>query len=450
MSSPKSAPWLLFVKLSMAMALVPGFLMGAAMLAVVLSPGPGGGDPLWYAAARQAHGHAQLIGWGGAMILGVGLHFLPRMRGSRRRGDNIIVPLFWILAAGMVVRVIVPLLALLETGESLSVALLTSGTWIETLGVLGLVTVMAWLLRDGPPLAKKKAFTEMIPMLTVAGVSLLAAMIAWSAGAAGMLWQATSGPILPPNLDSLAVDVASFGFIPAISIGMSARVFPLFFRVPLTRRPLLQASAILLAAGVITIIARHFLPASDLVRGLALILPAAGLAVGTLAVRVFGPRLQFPGDAGRYSTWKEPAALAAASAYIWGLLAAVMLVLEGLSRWGIRLTPSSVPHDLPLHLVGAGFMTLLILGVAPIMLPGFGGAKPAGISFVWAALIAGNGAVLLRILPLIAGTFSSGAGGAAWTSTAFAAAGAAGMAAVACIAVQLWVSLRPIAHAAKS
>ena len=30
----------------------------------------------------QAHGHAQLFGWAGLFVIGVGLFFLPRLRGT--------------------------------------------------------------------------------------------------------------------------------------------------------------------------------------------------------------------------------------------------------------------------------------------------------------------------------------------------------------------------------
>jgi uncharacterized protein involved in response to NO len=37
---------------------------------------------LWWLAAAQAPGHIQLFGWAGLMVLSVGFHFLPRLRGA--------------------------------------------------------------------------------------------------------------------------------------------------------------------------------------------------------------------------------------------------------------------------------------------------------------------------------------------------------------------------------
>lgn len=424
-------PWVSFVNLSFLMALGPGFLLGALMLVVPLA---GPVDPSWYGVARQAHGHAQLTGWGGAMILGVGLYFLPRLRGSRRNADRWVVPWFWLFALGLAARVVGPLLSpWLPVRWEL--VLLMGGTWLETAGGLGLTALLIWVMRDGPPLAKKRAFMAMLPLLAVAGASFLLALAVWAVGAFG-----ASGGVLPAAYDRAAVDLATLIFIPAISIGMSVRVFPLFFRVPVARHHLLPWSALFLAAGAAFILIRAVLPQQPVVNALALLLPGTGIAVGTIAVRVFEKRAPFPGDRGIYSPWKEPAAIGAVSAYIWGALASIVLLLAGAGHMGMSLTHVSIPHDLVLHMLGAGFMTLLILAVAPIMLPGFAGVKPAAKGWIWLAIIAGNLAALARVVPLMLRTFPGQSGATQWSMATYAAAGVLGIVAVTSLAVQLRIS----------
>ncbi|MBV9711741.1 MAG: hypothetical protein JO011_12625, partial [Ktedonobacteraceae bacterium] len=36
----------------------------------------------WWTALAQAHGHLQLYGWAGLFVIGIALHFLPRLRGT--------------------------------------------------------------------------------------------------------------------------------------------------------------------------------------------------------------------------------------------------------------------------------------------------------------------------------------------------------------------------------
>src|SRR5919202_6432495 len=80
-----------FVWAATALAVVAGFGLGGALFAALLGPRPG----LWWPAAAQAHGHVQLFGWAGLMVLGVGLHFLPRLRGAALAAPGL-AP--WVLA----------------------------------------------------------------------------------------------------------------------------------------------------------------------------------------------------------------------------------------------------------------------------------------------------------------------------------------------------------------
>ncbi|HBY97481.1 MAG TPA: hypothetical protein DEP84_26665, partial [Chloroflexi bacterium] len=63
---------------SLILALTAGFGLGAFMVGSLAGWWPAGGG--WLALV-QAHGHVQLFGWAGLFILGVGLYFLPRLRG---------------------------------------------------------------------------------------------------------------------------------------------------------------------------------------------------------------------------------------------------------------------------------------------------------------------------------------------------------------------------------
>lgn len=74
MSRHQAAVWPPFVRTAIALAITAGFGLGGTR----------------WPAAEQAHGHIQVFGWAGLMVLGVGFHFLPRLRGapnvSRRAG----------------------------------------------------------------------------------------------------------------------------------------------------------------------------------------------------------------------------------------------------------------------------------------------------------------------------------------------------------------------------
>src|SRR5688500_6047470 len=73
------AVWRPFVIASLGTAIAGGFGLGAALFLTAAFDASFG---IWWLAAAQAHGHAQLFGWAGLMVLGVGFHFLPRLLGA--------------------------------------------------------------------------------------------------------------------------------------------------------------------------------------------------------------------------------------------------------------------------------------------------------------------------------------------------------------------------------
>src|ERR1700674_3876437 len=95
------AVWEPFVWAAIWLALIAGFGLGGVLFA---APAFGLSVGGWVAAAAHVHGHIQLFGWAGLMVLGVGLHFLPRLRGrplARQRHAHTAVGL---LVMGLVLR----------------------------------------------------------------------------------------------------------------------------------------------------------------------------------------------------------------------------------------------------------------------------------------------------------------------------------------------------------
>jgi uncharacterized protein involved in response to NO len=118
-------------------------------------------------------------------------------------------------------------------------------------------------------------------------------------------------------------------------------------------------------------------------------------------------------------------------AYTWLGVAGTLLILEGLSWWGLAPRP---PLDAERHALGGGLITLLILGMAVRMLPGFAGRKLHSVSLVWATVWLGNAAVILRVVPLFLPSSQV-------TMAVLGLAGLLGLAAVACLGWNLWQTL---------
>ena len=449
--------WLRFVVMALVSALLPGF---GLITFVVITAATGGGSGAWYHAAIQAHGTAMLMGWGGAMILGVALHFLPRLRGTKLVGRGWVPVLFWLLAGGLTLRIVGQFCCatLDATAPHTAVTIMTmavaAGVWLQAIAVWGLLAVLAATFRAGPPLPKTHGFRQITPLLLVAASALVLAQLLWSVSVLENIFGGRNLSTLPLGPQWAAEDLMLFGFIAAISMAMSSRLFPLTFRIQLPRPRWLKIAAVFLAGGVALTLAGGLGIISDLsdpsagrCASLAALAYAAGLLAGTVGVQVFRHRKPIVGNQPPYRIAEDPAAVGVASAYLWVVVAALFLLGFALHQFGVHVPLPLADRNLARHTAGAGFMTLLILSVGWKMLPGFGGGRPRARGLMWTAVGLGNAAALLRILPAL---LTWGIRPERdWSRLLFPLAGLAGLGAILAFALALTISLgkRESAHA---
>jgi hypothetical protein len=321
---------------------------------------------------------------------------------------------------------------------------IAGGVWSQAVGVWGLLAILAATFRSGPSLAKNHGFNQIAPLLLVAASALGSAQLLWSLCVMDNLFHGRSLAVFLIEYQSAAEDLMLFGFIAAISVAMSSRLFPLTFRIQLPSPRWLKISAAFLAVGLVLTLAEglEFAFASSSVSrpGLAALVYAVGLLDGAAGVRVFQARKPIAGNQPAYRITEDPAAVGVVSAYFWAVVSAVFLLLFSLHQFGVHVPFSLAEKNLARHTAGAGFMTLLILSVGWKMLPGFSGGSPRARSLVWAAVVLGNLAALLRILPaLLSASISSGRN---WSLVCFPLAGIAGLGTIVAFAVALVISLR--------
>jgi hypothetical protein len=132
-----------------------------------------------------------------------------------------------------------------------------------------------------------------------------------------------------------------------------------------------------------------------------------------------------------------------ASAYIWALLASIFLIVDGFFML-FGLTPFFT-IDAIRHALAVGFITLLICGISPRIIPGFSGGKITSPLLVSATLWLGNIAALLRVgsLLLVAILATVSIAGGSLYSILFGLSGPFGLALAICLAINLWPALRP-------
>ncbi|GIW07480.1 MAG: hypothetical protein KatS3mg060_2285 [Dehalococcoidia bacterium] len=426
-SSQAGAVWLPFVAAAVAFALVGGFGLGGALfLAIAL------GLPLgaWWAAAGHAHGHAQLFGWAGLMVFGVGFHFLPRLRGRPLAHPEHARTVLALMAGGLVLRVITQPWQAQTPHPLLGAALVLSGL-LELAGATVGLGLFALTLRGDPPVRSRTGFASVLPLFAAAGGALWHALaanvVAVAALAAGAAGQAVAA-------GHYATLVGIYGFLVAISVGMGARLFPLHFGTPTPHIGLLRIGLGWLIAGLVLRLGGD-LAGLTAATALGLASMAAALGAFTIGLRVFAPRRAVPGE--RRPWHADAAQWHGLSAFAWLVVDAALLGL-GAAAWAWpELGRTALAAEA--HVVGAGFVTLLILGEGVNLLPGFARRPLRSGALVWATLALGNLAAALRTGPLLLPPLFP-AGSAA---VALAASGLAGLLAVGLFALNLGGPRRP-------
>ena len=448
-----------FVFAALAIALSAGFGYATIIVAALAFQWNLG---VWWIAMVQAHGHAQLFGWAGLFVLGVGLYFLPRLRGTTLAHAGLAPWALALLVAGIALRSICqPLLAIAEASmpqDSPYAALGRSGYALsgvfELIGIVLILSMLAASFRRARPLTPSAPIIPVRPYLVTAFVCLGAAT---TLNAALSIHTALLNEfIFPAGLDDALNHLMIYGFILPIALVLSVRNLPLFMRLAFPPNRVLLPILLSYVAGLLLRLApkleRVFVFDAARLAGLGAILEGSALLVFIwqldvvlrrktpwIASRTPPPpgyvetrkptRPNYPdyGEFGRFE-------VLVISAYAWLAFASIVAVIEGAAA--LLGNPALLNPDLERHAITVGFITLLIFGMAVRMLPGFSGkSRVASTRLVLATFWLGNLAALCRVLPL----FARNVPGA---DIALGISGAIGWAAVACLAVNLGRTLR--------
>ncbi len=443
-----------YIWAAIAFALTAGFGYAAVLVAALAMHLPQGA---WWVASIQAHGHAQLFGWAGLFVLGVGLFFVPRLRGTTLARAELAPWALVCFVVGITLHALCqPLLAIDVTNSSQpppEIALGRSGLVLsgvaEVLGAALIILMLAESFRRARPLSPDAPILPVRFYLATAAVSFCLAILmnAWLA-----LDTALRGAFLyPANWDDALTHLMIMGFIVPIALALSVRNLPLFMRLAFPPKRLLTP---LLASYVIGLILREVgqLIAQTFYAGLGAIVEGAVLLVFIWELdallrrkppwtvhRTAPPpgyvetrkqtRPNYPdyGEFGRFE-WLI------LSAYAWLSFASLVAVVNGAAM--VVGSTALFNPDIERHAVTLGFITLLIFGMAVRMVPGFSGkTRIASTRLVLATFVLGNLATILRIAPL----FAPDAPGAL---VALGLSGTVGWLAVACLAVNWWRTLR--------
>ena len=219
--------------------------------------------------------------------------------------------------------------------------------------------------------------------------------------------------LVPATGDALNISLGLFGFLVPMALAMSAQSLPMYAGLEAFPRGLLWPLAGVYLGGLAAYCA-GIVSGGGTLNGLGLLGMGGALLVFIAAfLRMMRTRGKLPKKVAELAPSTEaaqrgytrqiaksrdvygPFVALVASAYMWALLAGLLLVVDGVA--GMLGANPPVALDAIRHALAIGFVALLICGISPRMVPGFSGGKIASPRYVTATLWLGNASALLRV-----------------------------------------------------
>lgn len=300
-------------------------------------------SPAWL----QAHGHAQVFGWVGSFILGIGFYSIPKQHGGK--ATTVLAPwLCWLMwTAG----------AALRWGATIHY-----WHWRILLPASALLELAAFLIffrsvsQHRPEVPGKAKLGPWIWVVISASIGLLLTLLSNLVGSILVAFRSNT-PAFPHAWDQRYLALMAWGFLVPFVWGFSAKWMAVFLGLKPVRERLLLTAVLTNIIGVVFALFGSFLPAT------LLFVLASSLAVA--ALRMFEPSIRAPKTRGIHSSFPFFVRMA----YAWLLIAAALGVAA------VRWDTSGGIWGASRHALTVGFISVMILTVGQRILPAFAGMR---------------------------------------------------------------------------
>jgi uncharacterized protein involved in response to NO len=446
-----------FIRTSLTTAILGGFAFGA-YLAVVIGYGLPAGQGLY--SLIQAHGHLQLVGWAGVFIMGISLHFIPRLASFPLPHPERVDGILWLMVPGLLLRAVggTILVSLEDSPIFVPLSWLVGASGLLEGGAIVLyVSLLIGTMRGSSKVSRLPAISAVKPYF---GVMAVGWVLYACLNLLLLLHMALSGAITVDTAwNEFAVQTFVSLVLLPVAFALSVRLFPLYLALPAPDWPVYRTGCAYLLSVTLQLI-----PTAPPLAGLAPEVTRLVVALGTLLKggvilwfvwqldlltrrRPLGRHARFldigpdrpptrPGlpDYGEFGRFER----LVYAAYTWLVLAAFVELLCGaaiLLGYSIPIAADAIRH---MYLLG--FVTHLIFGASVRMLPGF--IKRNGVAsavLVDATFWLGSAATVCRVVPLLfpSWLFDLLPASDALAQTIFAISGVFGWGAVLCLAINL-------------
>ena len=350
-----------YISSGLVFMLLPGTFLGVwNLLQISGRESAGSISPAWL----QAHGHAQVFGWIGSFILGIGFYSIPKLRGATKPGLGAAWSCWAMWTIGVAVR---------------WAANVYAWQWRLLLPLSGVLELAAFLIffsavsQHRPEDSGKRGLEPWIWVVISASTGLMLTLIANLAACFYLALRGAS-PALSHILDQRYLVLVAWGFLVPFVWGFSAKWMTVFLGLKPVRPKLLLSALVVNFAGVVLTLLGWGAEAA------AFFVVSTALAIA--ALRMFEPARQEPKTRGVHPSFPFFVRMA----YGWLLVAALLGV--GAAVWD----SSGGIWGASRHALTVGFVAVMVFCVGQRILPAF-----AGMRLLWSTRLMFAGLLLLTV-----------------------------------------------------
>ena len=317
-------------------------------------------SPAWL----QAHGHAQVFGWIGSFILGIGFYSIPKLRGATMPACSAAWACWAMWTIGVAVR---------WAGN------VYAWEWRWLLPLSGVLELAAFLIffravsQHRPEDSGKDRLDTWIWVVISASTGLMLTLIANLAACFYLALRGTT-PALSHRLDQRYLVLVAWGFLVPFVWGFSTKWMTVFLGLKPVRPSLLLSALVLNSSGVVLTLVGWASEATPLF--------VVSTALAIAGIRMFEPARQEPKTRGVHRSFPFFVRMA----YGWLLVAALLGV--GAALWD----SSGGIWGASRHALTVGFIAVMVFCVGQRVLPAF-----AGMRLLWSPRLMFAGLMLLTI-----------------------------------------------------
>jgi uncharacterized protein involved in response to NO len=324
--------------------LLPGTFLGVWNLLTISSHRMAGTVS---AAWIQAHGHAQIFGWIGTFILGIGHYSIPKLRGAKLSAMWAPWTSLTIWTLGVAVRWITSVYEwqwriLLPASAALEIAAF----------LLFLASVVGHHSSD----SSKSKLDEWILVVIAGSIGWLSCLLINLLASVFLAFRGES-PVLPHSFDQRFLVLQTWGFLVPFVWGFSAKWLPVFLGLKSTRTHWLLRAVAVNTFGVLAALFGWM--------KVSMVLLAAGIALAVYSLRLFESSDRPAKTTGVHVSFP----LFVRFAYVWALIAAALGIWASLTFIAPGIWGASR------HALTVGFFAIMVFTIGQRVLPAFSGMK---------------------------------------------------------------------------